>query len=151
MGRWSRAAVGTGAVLLLIQVVPYGRNHSNPPVTGTPSWASPRTRELAQRACFDCHSHETRWPWYASIAPVSWRIQHDVDEGRSHLDFSAFDHPQQDARDAAEEVEKGDMPPFDYRWMHAEARLTDEERTELVRGLTSMFGRRERGAGRDDE
>ena len=49
---------------LLIQVIPYGRDHSNAPVTAEPAWNSPRTRELAVAACFDCHSNETEWPWY---------------------------------------------------------------------------------------
>jgi len=75
-------------VLIAIQLVPYGHAHTNPPVTGDPQWDSPQTRELAKRACFDCHSNETVWPWYSNIAPVSWLIQHDVDEGRSRMNFS---------------------------------------------------------------
>jgi hypothetical protein len=73
-----------GAVILLvgIQVIPYGRSHTNPPVTGEPAWDSPKTRELAVRACYDCHSNQTVWPWYSHIAPISWLVQQDVDEGR---------------------------------------------------------------------
>ena len=56
---------------LAIQLVPYGRTHTNPPVTAEPAWDSPQTRALAVRACFDCHSNETVWPWYTSIAPIS--------------------------------------------------------------------------------
>ena len=59
---------------LLIQLVPFGRDHTNPPVVQEPNWDSPATRELAQRACFDCHSNETVWPWYSNIAPVSWLV-----------------------------------------------------------------------------
>ena len=59
-------------LFLAIQFVPYGRDHSNPPVIGEPTWNSPETRALAVRACFDCHSNETVWPWYSNIAPVSW-------------------------------------------------------------------------------
>jgi len=142
-----RRVVGGGivAALLLIQLVPYGHDRTNPPVTGTPQWDSPRTEELARRACFDCHSHQTRWPWYSRVAPVSWRIMSHVSEGRAHLNFSQFDRPQRDADEAAEMVEKGEMPPFDYRWMHPEARFSDAERDELVRGLRATFGDAERG------
>src|SRR5690349_11025724 len=62
-------------LFLLIQAVPYGRAHTNPPVVSEPHWDSPRTRELAKRACFDCHSNETRWPWYSHVAPMSWVLQ----------------------------------------------------------------------------
>jgi hypothetical protein len=59
----------------------YGRDHSNPPVRIEPRWDRARTRELAVRACFDCHSNQTRWPWYSHVAPISWLVQHDVEEG----------------------------------------------------------------------
>ena len=55
-----------------IQLVPYGHNRSNPPVTGEPAWDSPQTRAYAKQACFDCHSNETIWPWYSYVAPASW-------------------------------------------------------------------------------
>ena len=62
----------------LIQLVPVQR--TNPPVVAEPPWDSPETRALAVRACFDCHSNETVWPWYAYVAPVSWLVAHDTDE-----------------------------------------------------------------------
>ena len=65
----------------LFSFVPYGRDHVNPPVGAEPSWDSPETRALARQACFDCHSNETEWPAYSTVAPVSWLIQHDVSEG----------------------------------------------------------------------
>ena len=70
------------SMFALLQLVPYGRAHSNPPITVEPQWDSPRTRELAVRACFDCHSNETRWPGYAHVAPLSWVMQWDVDTAR---------------------------------------------------------------------
>jgi Haem-binding domain len=66
---------------LLIQLIPYGHDHANPPVGAEPAWDSPATRELATAACFDCHSNETEWPWYTSVAPFSWLTQRDVEEG----------------------------------------------------------------------
>jgi hypothetical protein len=64
-------------VLILAQLVPYGRN-PNPPVQQEPPWNLAETRVLTERACFDCHSNETRWPWYSNVAPVSWLVQRDV-------------------------------------------------------------------------
>jgi len=58
-----KLAGGAVIVLAAIQLVPFGRDHQNPPVTGEPAWDSPRTRELFFRACKDCHSNETTWPW----------------------------------------------------------------------------------------
>ncbi len=127
-------------LLVLIQLYPYGRSHENPAVFEEPSWNTPRTRELAKRACFDCHSNETVWPWYASIAPISWLVQHDVDEGRAHLNFSEFDRGQSHAHDAAEELEEGEMPPKIYLRMHARAELSEAEKDELIWGLKATFG-----------
>jgi hypothetical protein len=79
-----------------IQLVPYGRDHGNPPVTGEPTWDASETRALVKQACFDCHSNETEWPAYASIAPVSWLVQRDVNEGRAVLNFSEWPRPQQE-------------------------------------------------------
>lgn len=143
-----RVVIVLVVLLVLIQVVPYGRSHANPPVTGEPAWDSPRTRELAKRACFDCHSNETVWPWYTWVAPVSWLVQSDVDEGREHMNLSEFDKGAKHADDAAEEVEGGDMPPGNYLLMHADARLGDAERAELVRGLKATFGEGGKGRGR---
>lgn len=77
-------------VLLAIQLVPYGRDHHNPPAVAEPPWDSPQTRELFVKACADCDSNQTRWPWYSHIAPVSWLVQRDVEEGRSKLNLSLW-------------------------------------------------------------
>jgi mono/diheme cytochrome c family protein len=122
-----RIILAVGAVatvaLLVVQLVPYGRDHTNPPVTAEPAWDSVATRELAVRACFDCHSNETVWPWYANVAPISWRLQSHVDAGREELNFSEWGSGDQEADEAAEQVREGAMPPWDYRLSHPEARL----------------------------
>ena len=145
-----RRVLAAGVVLLLlIQAVPYGRAHDNPPVTGEPAWPSARARELARRACFDCHSHEVVWPWYSHVAPMSWLVQRDVEEAREHLNFSTWDRPQKDAHEAAEEVEEGAMPLPKYLWLHPEARLSAAEKAELVAALKAIAPDR-RGRGGDD-
>lgn len=132
---WSRIGLGVLGTFLAIQLVPYGREHANPPVTGEPAWDAPETRTLAKQACFDCHSNETEWPAYASIAPVSWLVQRDVNEGRAVLNFSEWLRPQEEAKEAAEEVVEGEMPPAAYTLVHAHARLSAADRNRLARGL----------------
>lgn len=142
---WAKGSLG-GLVLvfILIQGVPYGKDHTNPPVRAEPAWDSPRTRELAARACFDCHSNETVWPWYSNLAPVSWLVQRDVKKGRRELNFSEWDKSQKEARESAKEVRKGKMPPWYYPW----GWLSSAERKELIRGLEATLGRGLPGAVR---
>lgn len=132
---WSRAGLALFALLAAIQLVPYGRDHVNPPVLGEPAWDSPETRALTERACFDCHSNQVTWPAYSHVAPVSWLVQRDVDNARAHLNFSEWTRPQKDADEAAEEVREGEMPLKIYTLMHAHARLTPAERERLAAGL----------------
>lgn len=128
-------------VFLLTQLVPYGRGHTNPPVVREPNWDSPRTRELAQRACFDCHSNETVWPWYSNIAPISWLVVHDTEEGRGRLNFSEWNTgmAREGSREAGEVVLEGEMPPGLFTMMHPSAKLSDAERQELAQGLSNSL------------
>ena len=127
-------------VTVVIQLVPYGRRHTNPTVTQEPRWDQPRTRALAARACFDCHSNETVWPWYSHVAPVSWLLQRDVEEGRRALNYSEWDRGQREARESAKSVRNGEMPPWFYAWPGTSAHLAAAERAELIAGLTATFG-----------
>lgn len=137
---WPRRLALAGVVALAaLQLVPYGRDHSNPPVDGEPAWDSPRTRELFMATCGDCHSHATRWPWYAHVAPVSWLVQHDVEEGREHFDVSTWNRSQKHGDEAAHEVESGEMPLWFYKPLHAGARLSEEDRAALIAGLRATF------------
>jgi len=128
------------SLLLLVQLVPYGHDHTNLASTGEPQWDSPRTRELAARACFDCHSGQTVWPWYSNVAPVSWLVQHDTEEARGKLDFTDWARSQQKSRDAAEQVRTGEMPLPIYLPLHPLAKLTASEKEELATGFEKTFG-----------
>jgi len=123
-----------------IQFIPFGHDHTNPPSTKEPAWDSPQTRDLTRRACFDCHSNQTTWPWYANVAPVSWLVQRDVNGGRRHLNFTEWDRTQRHAKDVASEVRRGDMPPWFYLPMHANAKLTDSEKQALIDGAAKTLG-----------
>ncbi|MGB9752927.1 heme-binding domain-containing protein [Roseiflexus castenholzii] len=131
---------GVMGLLLLIQFIPYGRDHTNPPVIAEPSWDSPQTRALFFRACADCHSNETTWPWYSNIAPASWLITRDVMTGRAEFNVSEWGRPDNEGDDAAKLVQNGEMPPWFYLPLHPEANLSPVERQQLINGLLATFG-----------
>jgi len=123
-----------------IQFVPYGKDHTNPAVVAEPKWDSPRTKELFDRVCANCHSNNTVWPWYSSIAPVSWLIRHDVADGRKHFNVSMWDAQKVNkGSGAADMVSEGEMPPWFYVIGHPEAKLSDSEKTQFVQGLSATF------------
>jgi len=124
-----KIVLALGLLLGLAQLIPVER--SNPPVTLEVP-ASADVREVLRRSCYDCHSHETRWPWYARVAPASWLVAHDVAEAREHLNFStwdAYDAKEQRhlRQEVWEEVEEGEMPLWFYVPLHPEARLSEAD------------------------
>jgi hypothetical protein len=130
--------VGLG-VLVAIQLVPVSRDDGPQTADATVDAveAPPEVKTLLRRACANCHTGATEWPWYSRVAPVSWLVAHDVHEGREHLDFGTLPaaKPKRKAKlfgEIAEVVEEGGMPLRSYRWMHPEARLTDAERKVIV-------------------
>jgi hypothetical protein len=127
-------AVGIAVVVfVLIQFVPYGRaSHSNPSAANPFPWTDPQAEAIARESCYDCHSNETEWWWATNIAPFSWLVQRDVDEGRRNLNFS--DWNRLPAAAVQEIVNEGEMPPFQYTLIHPGAKLTDAEKQTLVQG-----------------
>jgi hypothetical protein len=119
--------------LVAVQFVPVVT--SNPPVThDVPS--SPEVKAVLRRACYDCHSNETEWPWYGRVAPVSWLVARDVRKGRAELNFSTWDQysTQQQVKqlkEAVKEVAEGEMPPWFYLPAHRDARLSAGDRALL--------------------
>jgi hypothetical protein len=123
-------AVGLGAA---IQLVPLSR--TNPPVVA-PLVAPPGVQAVLDRSCMDCHSHATRWPWYAHVAPVSWFVVHDVNHARSHLNFSRWgEYSEKKRRHKAHAIQdaigEGEMPLTTYLWMHPAARLSAADEATL--------------------
>jgi hypothetical protein len=155
--REGRTAViaGVGVIVIgfgLMQAVPYGRDRTQPPVTGEPAWHSEATRTLMVRACFDCHSSEVKYPWYANVAPTSWAVQNHVDEARGAINYSQFATNPGEAGETIAVILEGSMPPgyFTRFGLHPEADLTDAEKATLVSGLRKTPGMSEDGptAGR---
>lgn len=132
------AGFGLLALILVgIQFVPVER--TNPPITDEVRWDSERTRELAKKACFDCHSHETIWPWYTNIAPFSFVTARHVDYGREHLNFSNWSQPNVSFDEIKDVVHEGEMPLWNYLILHSDAKLTPEETEELLSGLYETY------------
>lgn len=123
-----------------IQLIPVDK--SNPPVEEEIT-ALPEVKAILKRACFDCHSNETIWPWYSRVAPVSWLLAWDVGEGREELNFSTWNRYSQKKREKIfkeirEEVEEGEMPPWFYLPLHPDARLSDSDRSVLRAWATNV-------------
>ena len=144
-----RAGLGLLVVAVLLQLVPYGRDHTNPPVTQDAPWPDGRARELATAACYDCHSNQTRWPPQSYVAPFSWLLIRDVERGRAELNFSTWDEDDGEADDAAEAVAEGSMPPRRFVLVHPGAALSDAKRQLLADALEAM-DRGRRGGGDED-
>jgi mono/diheme cytochrome c family protein len=131
-------------VMIVIQFIPYGKDHANPLVLAEPAWDSQQTKELFVRACADCHSNETKWPWYSNVAPLSWLVQYDVEEGREHFNVSMWGvQKKNEGNEAKEEFEEGEMPPWFYVLLHPEAELSESEREAFTNGLVATFGEEE--------
>ena len=123
----------------LIQLVPYGRNHTNPPVVAEPAWASPEARAMVKQYCFACHSNEVEWPWYSNVAPASWLIYRDVEEGRRELNFSEWGKGRAEVDEIIEVVQEGEMPPFQYWLFHPSAKLNEQSKSDLIQALRSSI------------
>ena len=126
--------LGAGLVVfILMQLVPYGKNHENPPATNPVQWSDPQAEEIARRACYDCHSNESIWPWYANVAPASWLLQMDVEKGRRFLNFSTGEGV--DLDEISEVLQEDYMPPARYLLLHPDARLSQADKDMLINGL----------------
>lgn len=113
--------------------------HDNPTTTREVVWADATTEALARRACYDCHSNETHWPWYSWMPIAGSLVTSDVHRGRCELNFSEWDRFYDDASEAPEKVREKEMPLGMYLAAHRDARLTDAERETLAKGLAETF------------
>ena len=141
MKRWlRRISLALLTIFALVQLYPAGR--TNPSVTGDLD-APSDVESILRRCCYDCHSNESRWPWYAHVAPVSWILVTDVDAGRKKLNFSGWGEYSAEKRaskagEMVDEIEEGGMPLASYRWMHADALVRPEELETLKRWSESL-------------
>jgi hypothetical protein len=124
------------AFLLAVVFIQFIPTHMDNPPVETEIQTPSEVGKILVKACYDCHSNRTKWPWYGRIAPVSWLLARDVTEAREEINFTTWNryHPAIRAvyrRKIWEEVKGGHMPPFFYNLMHPEARLSHEEKEAL--------------------
>lgn len=140
--RWIvRGSLGLLALLVVIQLVPYGRDHNNPAPSKQVRLATAAQRVVFTKACADCHSYDTKWLWYTNVAPVSWLVQSDINGGRERLNLSAWDKAQPEVNEVIEQISSGEMPPLKY-WVspyHWSARLSAKEKDELIAGFKAIY------------
>jgi len=139
--RFLIGAAVLAALFLLIQLVPVRR--TNPEVEAD-LVAPAAVKDILKRACYDCHSHETNWPWYSRVAPASWWLVRHVEKGRADLNFSQwplFDLETRGLymRDIEKQLTDRTMPLRSYTWGHPEARLMDGDRSLLVAWARSGY------------
>ena len=109
----------------------------------------PEVKSILARACYDCHSDRTRYPWYAEVQPVGWWLAEHVNDGKRHLNFSRFGSytPDRAARKMTQtikETEDGGMPLESYLWIHRDAQLSKDEVAALAawaRSVRQRIGR----------
>jgi hypothetical protein len=148
MVRVRRLVLALIILLVVAQLVQPKR--TNPPVIPSRSLEAHvqvpgRVQFVLRRACGDCHSNQTVWPWYSHVAPISWLITSDVNQGRHHIDFDDWE-AQESPNEATEhlalickEVRDRAMPPISYRMMHKQSRLSPEE-LDVVCAWSQSFG-----------
>ncbi len=132
--RFVISAAVLAALFLLIQLIPV--DQTNPQVESDLVAPVP-VKDILRRSCYDCHSHETSWPWYSRVAPFSWWLAKHVTEGRADLNFSQwplFDFEARELmlRDIEKQLVDGTMPLRSYVLGHREAGLSDRDREILL-------------------
>ena len=132
-------------VLVLIQLMPVRKTN---PMVESDLIALPEVKTILKKSCYDCHSHETIWPGYSKIAPISWLIAAHVNEGREYLNFSVWNRYDAKKRlrvreEIWDEVSRGAMPLKSYLWLHSQARLTQADRQLLQTWATEQEGDRD--------
>ena len=136
MMRWLKiGSAGLAVALVVVQFFPVAR--VNPTEREQPT-APVEVQAIFQRACYDCHSNETQWPWYSYVAPMSFLIARDVTEGRRELNFSLWSqfNERRKARklkEIVEQVEKGKMPQWYYVALHPDAKLSPADRDLIIK------------------
>lgn len=152
MAKWIKI-VGLALIGVLIIMQFFGIDKTNPPVDSTQDLitltAPPAdVADMLKAACYDCHSHESKYPWYANVAPVSWWLAGHIEHGREELNFSTWgayeaDKAAHKAEETAEEVTEKHMPLTPYLITHSEARLSEEQRERLATWFMALADKRD--------
>ena len=136
----NKIIIGVVGLVILIQF--FGIDKVNPQADDSQDFiiqSNPPTEvaNLIKTSCYDCHSNETKYPWYSNVTPVSWWVKHHIDEAREELNFSEWgtyklkrkDHK---LEESIEEIEHGEMPLKSYLWTHGDAKLNDAQKEQVI-------------------
>jgi len=144
MSKTRKILVPIVLILGLIQFIPHEREETVA-VDASAKFTTENTevQNILDKACMDCHSNESKYPWYANVVPVNYFLDNHIEEGREHLNFSEWNTlPLEDRNHSIEEivemVEKKEMPMLTYWIIHWDAKLTDAERATLVEYFKSI-------------
>lgn len=146
MSKKQKATVFLLGAIIIIQL--FQIEKSNPPIVKQKDFVELTNppadlKTLIKEACYDCHSYETKYPWYTYVAPLNWWIGHHINEGREHLNFSEwgdypYDRQLHKLEEFYEEVEEGEMPLTSYTLVHANARLSEDNVAKMVAWVKSI-------------
>jgi len=135
-----------GAIFIIIQF--FRIDKTNPPIDPKLDFVTTMNppadiKQKIVNACYDCHSHESKYPWYTNVAPLSWWIKGHINGGRKHLNFSKwaeYEKGKQDHKleECVDMIEKKWMPLFTYKWLHPESKMTDLERKQMINYFKSI-------------
>jgi len=154
MTRKSKIGIGLLILLVLIQFIRREKNVSSEDFSTTDFMALEQppaaVAKILKDACYDCHSNNSKYPWYSEVAPVSWWITGHINGGKQHLNFSEWgNYPAKKAAHKLEEcyemMENGAMPLKSYTWLHSEAKLTDDQRKMMVEYFKKLEQRSPQG------
>lgn len=153
----------SGSFILLIligfQFIPFSKVENQPGKTvDMLTSINPPTEvaELIRKACYDCHSNETVFPWYFKIAPASWMVNNHISEARENVNFSdwslfSIDDQIGILQSCSEEIEENEMPLFSYKIMHPLARLDQKEKALITNWINSFIEHNENLPKNTDE
>jgi hypothetical protein len=125
-------------VLLGIQFIPIKKTN---PIITQDIQAPAEVKSILRTSCYNCHSNETKWPWYSNFAPVSWMIINDVSDARNKMNFSnwnkiSFEKQEELKKDIWDEVRQEDMPPTLYTYVHPESKLDLLQKNIIKKWIT---------------
>lgn len=136
---WARVKIAVFILVVFLIAIQFIQpKRTNPPAIPSRALSAhvrvPEEVEgLLRRACGDCHSNQTVWPWYSHVAPISWVVIDDVNQGRRHMNFDDWEAQQSPKQandhliDICKEITAKGMPPFSYRIAHRESQLNAQE------------------------
>lgn len=135
------------AILVLLQLIRPAKNKSNAPTPGDISQVAvvpADVQAILKKACYDCHSNNTHYPWYVNIQPVGLYLAHHIEEGKDELNFNEFGaysakRRRNKLKGIAEQIRDGEMPLSSYTLLHKEARLTDAEKTAITKWVENTL------------